>query len=45
MLRIDPQTNQIVAEYGNLTYATIAIGEGAVWVTNGTAGTVARMDP
>jgi hypothetical protein len=49
LLRIDPQTNRVVATIPTpLTgqYASIAFGEGAVWVTSGQAnGVVYRVDP
>jgi hypothetical protein len=49
LLRIDPGTNQVVATIPTpLTgqYASIAFGEGAVWVTSGQAnGVVYRVDP
>jgi hypothetical protein len=49
LLRIDPQTNRVVATIptpltGQL--ASVAFGEGAVWVTSGQAnGVVYRVDP
>jgi hypothetical protein len=49
LLRIDPQTNRVVATIPTpLTgeNASIAFGEGAVWVTSGQAnGVVYRVDP
>jgi streptogramin lyase len=49
LLRIDPQTNRVVATIPTpLTgqYASVAFGEGAVWVTSGQAnGVVYRVDP
>ena len=49
LLRIDPQTNRVVATIPTpLTgqYASIAFGEGAVWVTSGQDdGVVYRVDP
>jgi streptogramin lyase len=49
LLRIDPQTNRVVATIPTpLTgqYASIAFGEGAVWATSGQAdGVVYRVDP
>jgi hypothetical protein len=49
LLRIDPRTNQVVATIPTpLTgeNASIAFGEGAVWVTSGQAnGVVYRIDP
>jgi hypothetical protein len=49
LLRIDPQTNRVMATIPTpLTgqYASIAFGEGSVWVTSGQAdGVVYRVDP
>jgi streptogramin lyase len=49
LLRIDPQTNRVVATIATPLRgenASIAFGEGAVWVTSGQAnGVVYRVDP
>jgi virginiamycin B lyase len=49
LLRIDPQSNQVVATIPTPVSgesASIAFGEGAVWVTSGQAnGVVYRVDP
>jgi virginiamycin B lyase len=51
LLRIDPQSNRVVATIptpltGTDANASIAFGEGAVWVTSGQAnGVVYRIDP
>jgi hypothetical protein len=49
LLRIDPQTNRVVATIPTPVSgenASIAFGEGAVWVTSGqTNGVVYRIDP
>jgi hypothetical protein len=49
LLRIDPQTNRVVATIPTPVSgenASIAFGEGAVWVTSGQAnGVVYRVDP
>ncbi len=49
LLRIDPQTNQVAASIPTPVSgesASIAFGEGAVWVTSGQAnGVVYRVDP
>jgi YVTN family beta-propeller protein len=44
--RISPKTNEVVATVpvGNGP-VSIAVGEGAVWVTNRFDGTVTKIDP
>jgi YVTN family beta-propeller protein len=45
--RIDPETNTVLRTEGGITGnpTGIAVGGGFVWVTNGFAGTVIKVDP
>jgi DNA-binding beta-propeller fold protein YncE len=45
LLRIDPDTvGRPVVRFGGLGDGSLAVGEGAVWITNRTPGTVTRID-
>lgn len=45
VLRIDPQTNEVVGRIPVASPAGLAFGFGSVWVTNARGGTVSRIDP
>jgi YVTN family beta-propeller protein len=45
VLRIDPQTNQVVGQLAMTNGAGVALGAGSVWVANGAAGTLTRITP
>lgn len=49
MYRVDPETNEVTGRLRDLAPGSllsgIATGEGAVWVTDATRGTVIRIDP
>jgi YVTN family beta-propeller protein len=46
LLRIDPQTNEVVREIPvGQSPSAIAAGGGALWVANTGDGTVSRVDP
>jgi DNA-binding beta-propeller fold protein YncE len=47
LLRIDPDTNQIAAriQVGKGYWATLSVGDGAVWVMDSESSAVKDVDP